>query len=551
MTDLQTPLDHWLAEQGRLTAVDRFAQWHERHERGQDVTQAWTGPYRSLVPLAAPQPSEQYAFEVDLDACTGCKACVVACHSLNGLDETESWRSVGLLFAEGASGPLQQSVTTACHHCLEPACAKGCPVDAYDKDPLTGIVRHLDDQCIGCRYCVLTCPYEVPRFNERLGIVRKCDMCTDRLAAGEAPACVQSCPNEAIRITIVRQADVRALAAAGEFLADTPDPALTVPTTVYRSARPALTTAVAADGAIPRLAEGHPPLVLMLVLTQLSVGAFAADGVIRAVHGAAPGGGAGVVTALGAGLLALAASVLHLGRPLYAWRAVIGLRHSWLSREIVAFGLFAAFAAAHAALSAWPVLAGRLPAWQAPVLAAAVALIGAAGVACSVMIYVVTRRAWWRPRFTAVKFALTAAACGPATVAVIAAGGAIGTGWTAPARAAAWCAIATAAAAALKLATEAALLPLARRGAADELGRTALLLTGPLRRQTQRRFACGIAGGVALPLLLAGLVRAQAAPAACLAVALAALALLTAGEAIERAQFFRAAAPPRMPGAPS
>ena len=56
---------------------------------------------------------------------------------------------------------------------------------AYDKDPETGIVRHLDDQCIGCQYCVLKCPYDVPKYSERLGIVRKCDMCVGRLRAGE------------------------------------------------------------------------------------------------------------------------------------------------------------------------------------------------------------------------------------------------------------------------------------------------------------------------------------------------------------------------------
>src|SRR5690606_23742093 len=126
-----------------------------------------------------PGPGQQYRFEVDMDACTSCKACVTACHSLNGLDVGESWRSVGVVVGRDHAGPTQQTVTTACHHCLDPACLSGCPVDAYDKDPATGIVRHLDDQCIGCTYCTWTCPYEVPRFDERVGIVRKCDMCAD------------------------------------------------------------------------------------------------------------------------------------------------------------------------------------------------------------------------------------------------------------------------------------------------------------------------------------------------------------------------------------
>ena len=159
--------------------------------------------YRDLIPLTAPRANEQYAFEVDLDACTGCKACVVACHNLNGLEEGETWRDVGLLVGGTTELPVLQHVTTACHHCIDPACLHGCPVLAYEKDPVTGIVRHLADQCIGCRYCMLTCPYDVPKYSNSQGIVHKCDMCHDRLEAHEAPACVQACPKRAIRVRVV------------------------------------------------------------------------------------------------------------------------------------------------------------------------------------------------------------------------------------------------------------------------------------------------------------------------------------------------------------
>ena len=64
------------------------------------------------------------------------------------------------------AGPAQQTVTTACHHCLEPACLSGCPVKAYEKNPVTGIVKHLDDQCIGCQYCILMCPYDAPKYKQ-------------------------------------------------------------------------------------------------------------------------------------------------------------------------------------------------------------------------------------------------------------------------------------------------------------------------------------------------------------------------------------------------
>src|SRR6187455_1968939 len=89
---MTTLIDELLAEQQTLTAVERFARSHEQHS-----LPAQARYYRELIPFAEPQPGEQYAFGVDLDACTGCKACVSACHSLNGLQEDESWRRVGTL----------------------------------------------------------------------------------------------------------------------------------------------------------------------------------------------------------------------------------------------------------------------------------------------------------------------------------------------------------------------------------------------------------------------------------------------------------------------
>src|SRR3954467_6124164 len=193
-SDESTLIDEFLAAQRNLTAVDRFAEQHR-------AAPSHSSYYRDLIPLSKPGAGQQYAFEVNLDLCSGCKACVTACHSLNGLDEDETWRSVGTLASSGTG--FQQAVTTSCHHCLDPGCLTGCPVNAYDKDPVTGIVRHLDDQCIGCEYCILKCPYDVPQYNHERGIVRKCDMCVGRLEVGEAPACVQACPTKAIRITLV------------------------------------------------------------------------------------------------------------------------------------------------------------------------------------------------------------------------------------------------------------------------------------------------------------------------------------------------------------
>ena len=196
-----------------LSAAHAFSLLHEREH------ESFQGRYYSArMPVSLPGPGEQLAFEVDLDNCSGCKACVAACHTLNGLDDDEAWRSVGLLQGGTSALPVLQHITSACHHCLDPACLHGCPVNAYEKDPVTGIVKHLDDQCIGCQYCILKCPYDAPKYNKKLGIVRKCDMCSDRLTSGEAPACAQACPTQAIRISVVSVRDVIEDSEANHFL---------------------------------------------------------------------------------------------------------------------------------------------------------------------------------------------------------------------------------------------------------------------------------------------------------------------------------------------
>jgi formate dehydrogenase iron-sulfur subunit len=529
-------LELCLADQADLSAVERFTR---RHDSG---VLPETGRWRDLVPLSHPAPGQQYGFEVDLDACTGCKACVTACRSLNGLDEDESWRTVGLL--HGTSLPVQQTVTAACHHCLEPACLAGCPVDAYEKDPVTGIVHHLDDQCIGCGYCTFTCPYDVPRFNQARGIVRKCDMCAGRLAVGEAPACVQACPNDAIRVALVDVTEIRERTREDTLVPGAPPSALTVPTTVYRSQRGLAPGLVPADRFALGPARAHPPLAVMLVLTQLSVGAFLADWCLRTL---APDGVAAghrptnALVALALGLLALGASVLHLGRPRYAWRAVIGLRHSWLSREILAFSVFAALACSYAGLL-WLGPASGSP--LADALGAVVAAAGAAGVVCSVMIYAVTRRPFWGTGRTAVRFALTTAGCGLATVLVTTL-----TAARVPGDVAMPLALTLAGVMAAKLIWEAAFLRHARHAGHSDLGRSARLLTTDLARLSRWRFGLGLGGGVGFPLLVA-LGASQTNPPAelCAAGALLAAVALVAGELCERTQFFAAVTSPGMTG---
>lgn len=546
----ETPLtlvDFYLGQQQELSAVDQFA---ERHSAG-DVP-ALARHYHALLPAAPPGPGEQYAFDVDLDECSGCKSCVAACHSLNGLDEDETWRDVGLLHGGSALQPFVQHVTTACHHCLDPACLNGCPVRAYEKDARTGIVRHLDDQCIGCQYCIFACPYDVPKYSRKRGIVRKCDMCTHRLEADEAPACVQACPNSAIRITVVSHDEAAQNCQTGVFLPGAPDPRFTHPTTNYRTKRVLPRNALPADYFSARPEHAHWPLILMLVLTQLSVGAFVVEAIL------ARGLSSGIVAqsrpvlaagALAFGLVALASSALHLGRPLYAFRAIIGLRTSWLSREILAFGLFAALALAYTAVLWQPNLEfHELDA----ALGAGVALSGLAGVFCSVMIYQFTRRPLWNGAATAVRFVGTTAILGPATTL---AGLLFSAGWSGrfpvagvlvdSGYALAW---ATLLAASFKLLFEATVFLHLNDRLHTPLKRSALLMKGDLSGVTLARFVLGVVGGIVLPALLLRMHAATISWGTGMLLSCAMLVATLAGELFERYLFFTAVAAPRMPG---
>jgi formate dehydrogenase iron-sulfur subunit len=367
-------IDLALADQRDMSAVERYSNFFE--------TTGAPQPYRKLIPLTRPKPGEQYAFVVDMDRCSGCKACVSACHSLNGLEEGEMWRTVGTIIGEDS--PALQTVTASCHHCIDPACATGCPVLAYEKDPQTGIVRHLDDQCIGCQYCVLNCPYDVPKYSKSKGIVRKCDMCHSRLAVGEAPACAQACPHEAIRIDIVSHDPIRnaAVTPGARMVPGAFPSSYTLPTTKYISAKAPLSRIRSACTETLRLENPHWPLIWMLILTQLTAGVHLTSSALLLSGNTAPYQPLSIAAALTLGI-GLVASIFHLGRPLKAWRAFLGWRQSWMSREIIAFSLYAILTAFNIAS----------PANRALLLPTT--FLGLLSVACSTMIYVDTQRPGW------------------------------------------------------------------------------------------------------------------------------------------------------------
>ncbi len=165
-------------------------------------------------------PPKAVGLLYDSTLCIGCKACVVACREANDmppevqtadklwdtpLDLSGHTLNVIKLYAEGTAMHKDQVkdgfafVKKSCMHCVDPSCVSVCPVSAMRKDPETGIVSHHPEACIGCRYCVASCPFGVPHFQYDTPTPRieKCQMCRHRQAVGQIPACAEVCPTGA------------------------------------------------------------------------------------------------------------------------------------------------------------------------------------------------------------------------------------------------------------------------------------------------------------------------------------------------------------------
>ncbi|MGA2717055.1 MAG: DmsC/YnfH family molybdoenzyme membrane anchor subunit, partial [Bryobacteraceae bacterium] len=311
----------------------------------QGLVQIETSP-RELIPSRPLEEGEQYRFHFDMTKCIGCKCCVVACNEQNGNPAELNWRRVGEV--EGGYYPNTQRhyLSMGCNHCVEPSCMIGCPVEAYTKDPITGVVVHSAEACIGCQYCTWNCSYGVPQYNPERGVVGKCDMCHNRLSDDMAPACVAACPEGAIAIEIVNIAEWRRdyLSANAPGLPSADDSISTTRVTLPENLVPDL-------GRVDtnRVEPEHPhwPLVFMLVLTQMCVGAFIALWLLGFNRTGTDLKVAALASLVLAGI-SLGASTLHLGRPIHAWKAMRGLRRSWLSREVLTLSLFAGAAGAFA-----------------------------------------------------------------------------------------------------------------------------------------------------------------------------------------------------------
>lgn len=175
-----------------------------------------------------------YGMVIDVGACIGCRRCAYACKEENNIPDTISppWIEIfemksGLdVTSQPSVDDLQDGATTSyeksptkgswympvqCYHCDDPPCVKVCPTGATYKDETDGIVLMDYDRCVGCRFCVVACPYSARRFNwskpeldedlvnpqvplRKVGVAEKCTFCVHRVRKGRLPACVVACP---------------------------------------------------------------------------------------------------------------------------------------------------------------------------------------------------------------------------------------------------------------------------------------------------------------------------------------------------------------------
>lgn len=371
--------------------------------------------------------TEQTRFHFHMDLCIGCHACEVACSEQNALPVDTAWRRVGEI--EGGTFPDTERffISSGCNHCLDAPCMKGCPVDAYQVNQL-GAVIHLDDVCIGCQYCTWNCPYGVPVFQKDRHIVTKCDLCSHRLIQNKNPACVDACPAGAIKIeTVPLQEVIDSYLEAGVG-PDMPSPSISMPSTkITLPSNIQLSKFTKVNEPFVKPEDPHTPLIFMTVLTQLGLGGFLSIWLADLVHiSFSPHAGHPAFGWLGLALMALIgislnASTLHLGRPLYAHRAIKNWRTSWLSREVLALGLFSAVAGFYAFLLfntyAYTVMDMSMLKSNhlRMILGLATFLSGVLGVYCSSMLYRVPARPVWDSFKTTFDFFMCAMILGPAS----------------------------------------------------------------------------------------------------------------------------------------
>ncbi len=141
----------------------------------------------------------KFYIRTNQDRCISCKACEVHCKSKNRVPKGAK---LGILVSTGpmkkGDNPKILNLFMPCFHCEQPWCVAACPTGAMTRREKDGIVYVDAELCVGCKACIVACPWKIPQWDETSGRAIKCDFCRDRLDQGLKPACVTACTARAL-----------------------------------------------------------------------------------------------------------------------------------------------------------------------------------------------------------------------------------------------------------------------------------------------------------------------------------------------------------------
>jgi DMSO reductase iron-sulfur subunit len=318
------------------------------------------------------------SFLFDPNRCTGCGACRLACSIENQLEPERSWRRIDTFNRTRYPGVPLYHLSLACNHCAEPACMFACPALAYSRDQDSGAVLLDEAKCIGCRYCAWACPYDAPVFEPPRGVMAKCTLCHHRLQEGLKPACASLCPTAALDFADVPEAELEN--SIPGFPATDLGPRVRIEPLDESRRLPVMT---APDVAEPYVALAEAPTTGVTLKSEWTLMLFTLLGATLVAAVAATLTSAFSIKSIvfvDAAAVTMALGSFHLGKVSRAYRAVLNVKRSWLSREVVTMSSFFALAAAYL--------------WLAPgnrALGAVAALVGFLGLLCADQVYSVLR----------------------------------------------------------------------------------------------------------------------------------------------------------------